>query len=157
MSKPPTQTDHRRTRKPGRKRQQRLPILQARTQAKQTKFLAAVALFFDVSKGCKAAGVARSTVYGEWWKQPAFKAALDDAIQQAADNSEAELYRRGVLGVTEPVFYQGKRVSSVRKYSDGCLLAYLKGRRPEIYRDRVDVQHKYSLEDLVAGATPPEA
>jgi hypothetical protein len=157
MSKTPPQTDHRRTRKPGRKRQQRLPILQARTEQKQAKFLLAVAAFFDIAKACKAASVARATVYGEWLKQPPFKAALEQAIQQAADSAEAELYRRGVKGVLKPVFYRGRRVADVTEYSDGCLTFYLKGRRAEVYRDRVDVQHKYSLEDLVAGATPPEA
>ena len=47
--------------------------------------------------------------------------------------------RRALEGGEEPVFYQGKIVGSVRKYSDTLLMFMLKARRPERYRDRVGV------------------
>ena len=44
---------------------------------------------------------------------------------------EAEARRRAVDGVDEPVYYQGKEVGTVRRYSDVLLIFLLKGLRPQ--------------------------
>ena len=48
---------------------------------------------------------------------------------------EAEVIRRGAHGIDEPVFYQGKVVGQIRKYSDNLLMFMLKGLRPAKFRD----------------------
>lgn len=63
-----------------------------------------------------------------------FKEAWDEAIEAAGDLIEAEVYRRAVHGVMEPVFYQGNIVGYVRKYSDRLAELLLKRHKPE-YRD----------------------
>ena len=38
----------------------------------------------------------------------------------------------------KPVFYHGEICGSVREYSDTAAIFLLKGRRPEVYRDRTE-------------------
>ena len=68
----------------------------------------------------------------------AFQAALPKAERLAGDLIEAELVRRAVEGVDEPVFQQGRLVGFVRKYSDRLLELAAKGTLPEKYRERFE-------------------
>lgn len=90
-----------------------------------------------VRASAKAAGVARSTVYDERERNPAFAAAWVDALEESTEQLEREAIRRAAEGVEEPVFYLGKKVATVRKYSDTLLIFLLKGRRPTVYRDHM--------------------
>jgi hypothetical protein len=88
-----------------------------------------------VSKAARAARVDRSTPYNWLAADPAYKEAFERAREQAADVLEAEVIRRGAHGFDEPVFYQGKVVGQIRKYSDNLLMFMLKGLRPAKFRD----------------------
>ena len=88
-----------------------------------------------VSKAARAARVDRSTPYNWLAADPAYKEAFERAREQAADVLEAEVIRRGAHGIDEPVFYQGKVVGQIRKYSDNLLMFMLKGLRPAKFRD----------------------
>lgn len=88
-----------------------------------------------VSKAARAARVDRSTPYNWLAADPAYKEAFERAKEQAADVLEAEVIRRGAHGFDEPVFYQGKVVGQIRKYSDNLLMFMLKGLRPAKFRD----------------------
>ena len=57
----------------------------------------------------------------------------------AWDRMEAELYRRAVEGVDEPVFFGGDCIGTIKRYSDQLLLAGVKAHRPE-YRDKQSVE-----------------
>jgi hypothetical protein len=82
---------------------------------------------------CAAARVGRRTYY-EWLKSDVtFVAARDEALEDAIDVADAELFRRAVKGVDESVFQGGEKVGTIRRFSDVCLTFYLKGRRPETY------------------------
>jgi hypothetical protein len=87
-----------------------------------------------------AAKVGRRTVY-RWLAQPdgKFREVYDEAMEDAIDLVEAEAHRRAVEGTLKPVYQGGEKVGEVREYSDTLLLAILKGRRPEVYRDRREV------------------
>ena len=64
---------------------------------------------------------------------------FEEASEDAADSLEAEARRRAVEGVEEPVgWYKGQAGGVVRKYSDTLLIFLLKGRRPELYRERFE-------------------
>jgi len=49
--------------------------------------------------------------------------------------------RRGVEGVLEPVWYNGKIVGHRRRYSDVMLIFMLKARRPGTFRDNATIEH----------------
>ncbi len=64
-----------------------------------------------------------------------FALRWDEAIEEAVGSLEEEVWRRGMEGVKEPVFYRGRKVGEIRRYSDGLLILLLKAHRPRKYRD----------------------
>lgn len=105
----------------------------------------------NVTMSCRSARVTRSVAY-EWREEdPAFAKLWDEALDIATDALEAEARRRAVQGWPEPVFHQGRKVGTIRKYSDRMLEILLKGHRPEKFRERVDMKHsgRLTLEQLV--------
>jgi len=104
----------------------------------KTPFLTALRTSPDVSRAAKAAHVDRSYVYTARQVDVSFAAAWEDAINQALDAAEGELYRRGVLGIQKPVTIAGKR-ELVVEHSDTLLIFLLKAHRPERYRERLEV------------------
>lgn len=105
-------------------------------QAKARAFLKALASGRSVAGAADEAGVTRSTVYRWRHNNPDFAQGWVDALDASADLLEDEARRRAVEGVEEVVYYGGKAIGVVRKYSDSLLMMLLKGRRPEIFRDR---------------------
>lgn len=93
----------------------------------------------NVSEAARRVGVARGWHYEILNEDPEYRKAVADAFEEAADNLEAEAVRRGVKGVTKPVFQGGRRVGYVQEYSDTLLLALLKGRRRSVFGDKQDV------------------
>jgi hypothetical protein len=86
-------------------------------------FLAALRNSGNVRAACKAAGVSRKTAYQHRESASEFKAAWDDAIEDACDILEAEAWQRG------------------RKSSDTLLIFLLKAHRPEKYREVIKQEH----------------
>jgi hypothetical protein len=91
----------------------------------------------DVSGAAQAAGVDRRYVYRERDKNPEFLRRWDDALEQSLDRAEKEMYRRAVDGTEEPIYYQGDKVGSIRRFSDTLLIFMLKSRRRAIYGERI--------------------
>jgi len=119
------------------------------TRARQDCFLKALAETGVVSTAVAIAGTSRTRVYELRKRDTAFADAWDEAEEKAADALEAEAWRRGVAGVQEPVVSGGKVVRdddghpiAIRRYSDNLLLALLKARRPEKFREQRLVEHK---------------
>lgn len=53
------------------------------------------------------------------------------------EEAEIELKRRGIEGWTEPVFdAKGNQCGERRRFSDACLIFFLKHHKPEIYGDQ---------------------
>lgn len=124
------------------------------TQQKQ-KFLAKLQKTAgNVSKAAKGIGNSRSILYEHKSKDPDFSKAWDNVIDDVVDSMEEELHRRSTKGVLEPVFFKGEMVAKIRKFSDPLLMFALKGKRPEIYRERFDVnQHVTGSLDVNLQAT----
>ena len=121
------------------------------TRERQDKFLEALAATGIVSTAVKIAGTSRTRVYTLRKKNPSFAAAWEEAEEKAADALEAEAWRRAVDGVAEPLVSGGKLVSdstgqpiAIRRYSDVLLIALLKARRPERFKDRTAIEHDIS-------------
>jgi len=118
------------------------------TRDRQERFLKALADTGIVSVAVEIAGTSRTRVYELRKRDTTFAAAWDEAEEQAADALEAEAWRRAVVGVHEPLVSSGKVVRdddgqplAIRRYSDNLLLALLKARRPEKFKDRAVVEH----------------
>jgi len=79
---------------------------------------------------------------------PRAEAAFQEALDMGTDAIEAELHRRAVAGIMEPVFYKGRRVNTVRKKSDVLLMFLLKSRRPHIYRDNAPIPEDPNADEL---------
>jgi len=105
---------------------------------KQRVFLDIFAQAGSVSLAAKKAEIGRRTHY-DWLEQPAYKAAFEDATEDAAEALEREARRRAMLGTVRPVYYKGKPCGELREYSDVLLIFLLKGLKPEKYRENVNV------------------
>lgn len=112
-----------------------------RTAKKDEIFFKALATGMSVTGAAIRAGYSRSSVYDYREFEPAFKQRWDDAVEQGNDAFEDELRRRAVDGVDKPVFYQGEICGHVREYSDTLLALGVKARRPDKYRENVDLRH----------------
>ena len=108
---------------------------------KKRAFLIAYAETGKKGLAAELAGIDRSAIYQPGWRDdPEFQEALKYAREMAADILEEEVIRRAVEGVEEPVgWYKGKPGGTITRYSDNLLMFQLKSLRPDLYRDRVDV------------------
>ncbi|HXF65635.1 MAG TPA: hypothetical protein VNK67_02905 [Burkholderiales bacterium] len=121
----------------------------SRTVAQQKKdkaaFLEALAETANVTWACRAAGLPRRVAY-EWREADrAFAKAWEEAVELGTDALEDEAIRRGHQGVDKPVYQGGRKVGTVREYSDTLLIFMLKARRPEKFKDRAEIDHKIPL------------
>jgi hypothetical protein len=110
------------------------------------KFLETLRGCGNIRESAAAAGVHRATAYRARDADAEFAEAWDDALDEAADVLEMEARRRAIDGVEEPVYFRGREVGKVRRYSDTLLMFLLKGIRPEKYRP------SYNLAGIVAAA-----
>lgn len=91
-------------------------------EAKKEAFLKAVVQAGSISLAAHAVGIDRRTHY--YWKErdpeyfEKFKDATAEYREHLCENIETEIYRRGHDGVDKPVYQGGKRVGTVREYSD---------------------------------------
>ena len=102
--------------------------------AAQDQFLAAFAETGVLTAAAQQIGISRGDHY-RWLEEPAYAEAFKEANEMAADVAERELWRRGIEGWDEPVFWKGEESGVIRRYSDACLFGVLKSRRPEKFRD----------------------
>lgn len=105
------------------------------TKRRRTAFLDRLRASANVSAAARAAGLSRSSAYALRGRDPDFRAAWDEALEEALDDLEAELRRRAIEGVDKPVFYGGKECGSVKSYSDTLGMFLLKSRRGEVFAE----------------------
>jgi predicted transcriptional regulator len=79
--------------------------------------------------------VSRAALYKWRNEDEEFGRVWVEAAEEGIDRLEDEARRRAVEGVDKSVYYRGKLVGHIRKYSDGLLILLLKARRPHVYRD----------------------
>jgi hypothetical protein len=118
---------------------------------KQCAFLEAFGVTATIAAASKAARVGRNQ-HRQWLKSdPTYVAAFQDATEEAADNLEAEAYRRALRGVRKPVMHGGKQCEIEdpdhpgkmiklweHQYSDILAIFLLKGLRPAKYGDKLE-------------------
>ena len=115
---------------------------------KRAAFLVAYSEKGVIAYAAEAAKVNRRSHY-RWLQDPVYAEAFAQAEEVAGETLIAEARRRAVQGVAEPVYYLGKVVGSIQKYSDNLLMFLIKGHYPETYRENHHHEHTGSI-DIVA-------
>ena len=125
------------------------------THPQQRAFLAAFRETGNVRLACQAAKVGRSSHYRWSEEDPSYQRAFEMAKQDAADILEAEAQRRAVEGVEKPTgWYRGQAGGKIREYSDLLLIFLLKGLRPDVYRERQEIELRGMLHKVDVGKLP---
>ena len=107
---------------------------QQRKKMHQAAFLSYFERTAHIGQSAEAAHVTRWAHY-EWMKtDPEYVKQFQSASSIATLVLEDEVIRRAVHGVEEPVYYEGKVVGGIRKFSDVLLMFKLKQLKPE-YRE----------------------
>lgn len=129
------------------------------------KALESLRLGSTMSEAAESAKMGRRTLYSHIERDAVFAKAVEDAIEAGTDVIEAAATRRAVVGVEEPVIFQGsltfvgedangnpcdplspmcvkQRPLTVNKPSDVLAIFLLKGRRPKKFRDNATVTHQ---------------
>jgi hypothetical protein len=93
---------------------------------------------------------------GTWYRwieeDPEFARMAEEAEQEVCDFDKAEVRRRAVEGVEEPVgWWRGQPGGYVRKYSDNLLMFRIKAKDPA-YRDRAEIDITATLQQEIAPA-----
>ena len=114
------------------------------------RYLEALAETGIITYAAKRAQIARQTVYDWLEADPDFAQRHAEAIVESTERMEAEAYRRAVVGIEKPVYYRGEPVGTITEHSDGLLQFMLRARKPETYRERIDVNSKVSAQIDVA-------
>ncbi len=105
---------------------------------KRKVFLKVLANTASVAAAAKACGYQDTSVLQAYRRDNEdFAEDWNNALESAANVLEAEMVRRAVDGVLEPVFFKGGVVGHIRKYSDTLLQFALRGMKPEVYRENV--------------------
>jgi hypothetical protein len=111
-------------------------------QRKKKAFLAAMAETGNISAAAKIAGIDRHSHY-DWLKDDpdgSYAEAYETARIESIESLEKEARRRALTGYLKPVYQGGKKVGTIREFSDTLLIFLLKGAKPETYRDNVHLE-----------------
>ncbi len=106
-----------------------------RTARRRRRFLEYLESTGHVLRSAAAAGASIRAFYK--WREDdwAFAADWEAALECAIDRLEDEAFRRALQGVTVPVYYRGKPVGVLSKYSDRLLIFLLTRLRAHKYRE----------------------
>lgn len=107
------------------------------TPMRLAKFLLYLLECGNVRQACRLAKIDHVTIYNHKKINPKFAEAYDEAIAIAMDRLEGEIIRRATDGFAEPIYYLGKKVGTIQKYSDTLAIFLLKGRKKETYGDAI--------------------
>ena len=102
---------------------------------------------YNVVLASEIANVPRQTYYGWMKTDEQFAAAAEQVQIDSGAMIDAEIDRRGRIGVVEDVWHDGAPVGTVREFSDSLLIARAKA-HPELrnaYRDRTSIEHSGNI------------
>lgn len=126
------------------------------TRAKHA-FLEVYREWANITYACQQTGVGRSTVYAWQEHDSEFAAAFHTAGEQATERLEREAWRRATEGspYKRTSYWHGEPVGTDEKieYSDNLLMLLLRARRPDLYREKVDVGVTQVIK-TIAGVDP---
>lgn len=106
----------------------------------EAEFLEVLSEWGVVRYAAAKAGISHMTVYRRREASPEFARKMEEAEEASTQYLETEAIRRASRGTNKPVFHRGQEVGFIREYSDTLLIFMLKARRPEAYRERLEVR-----------------
>ena len=89
----------------------------------------------NVSRAAKTARVTRQAAYWQREHDAEFAAAWDKAKTIGYGKLEDALASRAIKGWKEPVYHNGEKVGSVRKYDHKLGMDLLRAHKPEVYKN----------------------
>ena len=104
---------------------------------------------FSLRHAYTSAGVHRATMVNWRHDHKLFDSIMESIQDEMVDTMRAEVYRRAVVGHDEPVFYQGIRTETVRKFSDSLLQFTLMGYDSKFRAKDVNMNVSGSLDSNV--------
>ena len=106
-----------------------------RTARKRKRFLEHLESTGHVLRSAAAANASIRAFYK--WREDdwAFAADWEAALERAIDRLEDEAFRRALEGVEVPVYYQGKPVGALSRYSDRLLIFLLTRLRAKKFQE----------------------
>ena len=110
------------------------------TPARQVALVQAFAECGCVREACARVGVSPEAVYRLRRRPDAqsFRAAMDRALDGAADQVEDGVFSRAINGVEIPHYYKGELVGTHRRYDERLALFILRYRKPHSYGRHLD-------------------
>lgn len=105
------------------------------TREKKEEFLPLYRRLRNVGKAAQKLGVSRQALYQARESDTEFDEQWTAITQDIAEDLEAEAYRRAHDGCRKPVFYKGKKVGTIKEYSDTVLIFLLKAYNPQKFRE----------------------
>ncbi len=93
----------------------------------------------NITLSARHIGVTRKSIYDWMEADPVFKAAVENGKEEGLDLLEEEVKKRGFTGYDQERMTKDGDVVSVKQYSDNLAMFFLKGHRPEKYRDNYPV------------------
>jgi len=141
--------------RPSRRGRPRATLAQS-ARAKHA-FLECYAQWANISHACKVAGVARRNVYDWQERDEEFSRQFKLAESAATERLEREAWRRAVEGspYERTSYWHGEPVGTDKKieYSDQLMMLLLRARRPDLYREKVDLAVSQVVK-TIAGVDP---
>jgi hypothetical protein len=125
-------------------------------------FLKALSDAPNAAAAARASGIHIRTAYDHKDRFPDFKKAWQEAWDEGTDHLVGEAYRRSRHGTLKPVYQKGRKVGTIREYSDNLTIFLLKNHRPEVYGDKSKVVHSGNValmtdEEALAAAAELES
>lgn len=96
------------------------------------------------AQAARYAGVSRTTVYLHIEKDEQFSELVEDAYELYCESIVAEMQRRALDGVDEPLSYQGRLTGQYINRKSDRLLERLAEAKVPGFGKKVDVEHKHS-------------
>ncbi len=118
-------------------------------KAARLRFLETLARTGNLPVAVDASGVSRHRLHVLRKDDPEFAELWDDAVEAGLDLLEGEAMRRVLEGIEEAVYYHGKRIDTVRRYSDPLLIFLLKTLRSEKYNEKPKVEAENPIQRLL--------
>jgi hypothetical protein len=112
-----------------------IPLFRPIRRREQRAFLAGFLQTGRITKAAELAGIHYTTHFNWMKRSKAYAEAFEEAKRIAGDLAEDEIYRRAFEGYDHPVTYKGKIKAHYKAFSDILAMFFLKGLRPEKYRD----------------------
>jgi hypothetical protein len=123
------------------------PDAATRTRQQLEQYLEGVRQFGTLIHACQLAHVSPHTIYAWREHDETFVLRENEAQEHLTQDLEREALRRALEGFDRPVYQKGELVGYERVYSESLMNTLLRARRPDKYRENINVSG--SVEQIV--------